>query len=108
MDIINKKIYVDTLFEAYGKLLTSMQYEVMTDYCINDLTESEIAENRNVTRQAVHDTVKKSTKILVDYEDKLGFVSKNKWMDELLDQIEAIQTMEEFEKIRKVLKNGDI
>ena len=59
------------LCQIYGKLLTDKQYEFIDDYYNNDLSLSEIAENNNITRQAVRDVIKKGENKLFEYEEKL-------------------------------------
>lgn len=64
------------LFDFYGKLLTEKQLEMLSLYYEQDFSLSEIAENYNVSRQAIHDILKRSEKILEEYEQKLGLVKK--------------------------------
>ena len=56
---MDKKIEISMLCQTYGKMLTEKQYEVINDYYNNDLSLSEIAENNNITRQAVRDIIKR-------------------------------------------------
>lgn len=64
------------LFDLYGGLLSDSQFEVMVDFLNNDLTISEVAENRGITRQAVKDMVSKVEKKLENFEQKLHFMEK--------------------------------
>ena len=59
------------LFDAYGPLLTETQQEIC------DLSLSEIAEEKGITKQAVSDTLKKSRELLDSFEQKLHFVKDN-------------------------------
>ena len=54
--------------------LKKKQFEYINDYYNNDLSLSEIAENENITRQAVRDNIKKGEKKLFEYEEKLEFM----------------------------------
>ena len=56
---MEKTVQISILLETYGKLLTEKQYQMLDDYYNNDLSLSEIAENANITRQAVRDNLKK-------------------------------------------------
>lgn len=47
------------LLQIYGAMLTEKQYGLLDDYYNNDLSLSEIAENYDITRQAVRDIIKK-------------------------------------------------
>ncbi len=64
------------LFDFYGKLLTGKQQEMLSLYYEQDLSLGEIAEEYNVSRQAIHDVLKRSEKILEDYEESLGLLKK--------------------------------
>ena len=64
------------LFDFYGQLLTEKQQDVCHLYFEDDCSLSEIAEELQVSRQAVHDMIKKSRKALGEYEDKLGLAGR--------------------------------
>ena len=64
------------LYDFYGGLLTEKQREVMELYHEENYSIVEIAGELGVSKQAVHDNLKKTEKILSDYEDKLGLVAK--------------------------------
>ena len=55
---------------------TEKQYELLNDYYNNDLSLSEIAENNNITRQAVNDVINKGKNKLIEIEEKLTFMKK--------------------------------
>ena len=64
------------LYDFYGELLTNHQKQVYEDVVFNDLSLSEVAEDRGISRQGVHDMIKRCNRILQDYEEKLGLVEK--------------------------------
>lgn len=64
------------LYDFYGELLKDNQKEVFEDYVLDNLSLSEIAQERNISRQAVHDMIKRADKILNEYEHKLHLVEK--------------------------------
>ena len=64
------------LYDFYGELLTEHQRRVYEDVVFNDMSLSEIAEEQGISRQGVHDNVKRCNKILSDYEEKLHLVEK--------------------------------
>lgn len=74
--MFEKKIKLGNLYAFYGSLLTEKQQEILRLYCIDDFSLGEISENLGISRQAVYDTLKRSKKILEDYEEKLGLLSK--------------------------------
>ncbi len=90
---------LNILLDRYGSLLTSSQLEIMTDYCAYDLSLSEIAESRSISRAAVEDAIKKATKKLVNYEEnikledlkkRLSKALKDKDLDKLEEEINGI------------------
>ena len=74
--IMDKHIEISILWQIYGKLLTEKQYKVLNDYYNEDLSLSEIAQNNNISRQAVRDIIKKGETKLFDYEKILGIMKR--------------------------------
>ena len=68
---MDKIIYLTNLFDYYGELLTDKQQTYFKDYYFNNLTLSEIAENENVSRNAIHKQIKDSENKLLNYEKVL-------------------------------------
>lgn len=64
------------LYDFYGELLTEHQRNVYEDAVYNDMSLSEIAEEYGISRQGVHDLIKRCDKILLGYEEKLHLVEK--------------------------------
>ena len=85
------KIYEQTmLFDFYGELLTEHQRRIYEDVVYNDLSLGEIAEEQGISRQGVHDLVKRCDKILQGYENKLHLVEKFAKAKETISQIEQL------------------
>lgn len=84
------------LFDCYGKLLTDKQQEYFIDYYFNNLTLSELSENYQISRNAVHKQLKIVIQKLEEYEEKLGFLKKEKLIKEKLEEIND-------ERISKIL-----
>lgn len=84
---IEKNYRINSLFEFYRPLLTKKQNEYLDLYYGNDYSLGEIAEDFDISRQAVYDNVKRTEHILEDYESKLHlyaeFVARNKQADEI-------------------------
>ena len=79
-------IEIGILLDYYKPLLTEKQKKYLIDYFEEDLSLSEIAQNYEVTRQAVYDNIRRGCKILRDYEEKLNFYKKDrKLYNELLE-----------------------
>ena len=76
-----KSIRTGILLDFYGNLLTDRMREACESYYYEDLSLAEIAELQGISRQGVHDTIKRAEKELESYEDKLGLMGlfeKNK------------------------------
>lgn len=73
---LDEIVYLSMLYDFYGELFSDHKKRVFEDYILNDLSLSEIAEELNISRQGVHDIVKRCTQELKDYEDKLSLVKR--------------------------------
>ena len=62
------------LYDFYGELLTSHQKEIYEQFVLEDLSLSEIAGEAGISRQGVHDLIKRCQKALEGYEEKLHLV----------------------------------
>lgn len=77
------------LFDVYGDLLTEHQREIYQNLVDNDYSLSEIGEELGISRQGVHDAIKRIDKILIDYEDKLHYAEKYQINMNKIDLIKA-------------------
>ena len=106
---MEKNVKVSMLCQIYGKMLTEKQYQVINDYYNNDLSLSEIAENNNITRQAVRDIIKKGENKLFELEEKLSFMDRmlkqDKKIQQILGELCKIQEGSSDKKIEKILNN---
>ena len=64
------------LWDIYRGLLTPTQQEITDLYFNLDLTLSEIADEKGITRQGVSECLKTCKKQLEEYEEKLGVVKR--------------------------------
>jgi len=72
------------LYDLYGELLTEHQRSIYEALVNDDMSLSEIAELNGITRQGVHDLIKRCDKILEGYESKLHLL-ENKLTEERKD-----------------------
>ena len=71
------KILENTLlYDFYGPLLTPHQRSIFEDVRFRDLSLSEAAEEYGVSRQGIHDQLKRIDALLTGYEEKLGLVAR--------------------------------
>ncbi|MCM1216629.1 MAG: YlxM family DNA-binding protein [Lachnospiraceae bacterium] len=100
------KIYKQTmLFDFYGELLTEHQRRIYEDVVYNDMSLGEIAEEQGISRQGVHDLVRRCDRILQGYEDKLHLVERFVRARETVSQIEQLtaDSLEDGVQIRENL-----
>ena len=84
---MSKNFEVSALLDYYGMLLTDKQREAVEFYYNDDLSLGEIAENLNISRQGVRDSIKRSEAILYEAEEKLGLMKLGRTLSDSLDVI---------------------
>ena len=96
------------LYDFYGELLTPHQRNIYEAAVYNDMSLSEIAEEQGISRQGVHDLIKRCDKSLQDYESKLHLVERFTAAKEKIRRIEALtqitkeEMTEEIENISRL------
>lgn len=75
------------LFDIYGGLLTDKKKRVMEMYHEDDMSLSEIAEELEVSKAAVHDSLRSAERLLCSYEDKLGILADYLLKEKLADEL---------------------
>jgi len=106
MDEILKR---SLLYDFYGELLTDHQKEIYEQFVSEDLSLSEIAVTAGISRQGVHDLIKRCSKSLQEYEDKLHLVErfllvkeKVRQIEEAAEQYDSIPAAEFAQRIRQI------
>ena len=90
-------IYYNNLYDYYKELLTDKQREYFEDYYQNNLTLSEMADNYQVSRNAIHKQLKETVKLLESYELKLNLYDK---MNKIFNLVKSDQKLlNEIERI---------
>ena len=97
MDKLGKE---SLLYDFYGELLTKRQQEIYENVRFGDLSLSEAASDYGISRQGVHDMIRRTEAALEAYEERLGLVDKY-----LKDRRDVQRIGELAEEIRR---NGDI
>lgn len=102
---IEKTNRMNALFEFYSTLLTEKQMNYIELYYADDLSLGEIAEEYDVSRQAVYDNIKRTEKLLETYEKKLHLYSNYVVRQELIDDIkkEVLSPCPDTDDIIKLL-----
>lgn len=98
---MNELLKQALLYDFYGELLTDHQKEIYEQFVLEDLSLSEIAEAQRISRQGVHDLVKRCNKILEGYEAKLHLVEKFLSVKGKVQQInELLETEQQNERLQ--------
>lgn len=105
-----EKILEQTLlYDFYGELLTEHQKQIYEDVVLNDYSFSEVAAEQGISRQGVHDLIKRCNKILQEYESKLHLVEKFVTIKNQIEEMESsLQNAEEPDKETLIRKLNDI
>ena len=70
------KVRQTYLYDFYGELLNAHQRRIFEAFVFDDLSLGEIAEEQDISRQAVHDLIRRATNKLEEYENKLHLMER--------------------------------
>lgn len=87
---MEKRVELSMLYDFYGELLKENQKQIFEDYVLNDYSLTEIADDHGVSRQGIHDTVKRCTKQLEEYEEKLHLIERFQKAGDIVRQIREL------------------
>ena len=96
---MEKREYLIILYDYYGELLNEDNKKYFEDYYFDNLSLGEIAENYDISRNAVHKHIKSSENKLLFYEDKLKLYKKDELIKCKLNKINDEKIKKEVEKI---------
>ena len=111
LDKMDRILEQNLLYDFYGELLTEHQQRGYEDAVYNDMSLSEIAGEQGISRQGVHDLIKRCDKILQDYESKLHLVERFMAAKEKIGEIEQLTAEndtdpgERMERIRELSRS---
>ena len=104
---MENRIETGWLFDFYGPLLTKRQQALLALYCEEDYSLSEIAAREGISRQGVHDAVRKGARQLESYEQLLGLAERYRRLSEGLEEgLEALRDApgEKAQQAREILE----
>ena len=96
---MDEVVYYNELYDLYGELLTEKQREYFEDYYFNNLSYAEMADDFDVSRNAIFKQVHIVTDKLVEYEDKLHLLEKKKKLLEIIDEVEDKKIKDKLEEL---------
>lgn len=100
---VENLVALSLLYDFYGELLTKHQKQIYADFVLNDYSLSEIADEQGITRQGVHDLIKRCNKTLQGYEAKLHLVERFLNARDKVNKLNAcIETAQAEQDIRKL------
>ena len=86
------------LYDFYGELLTEHQRKIYEDVVYNDLSLTEIAQENGISRQGVHDLVRRCNHLLQEYEDKLHLGERFMRIRSRVEQLKQLTNDSEMNK----------
>lgn len=95
------------LYDFYGELLTPHQRNMYEDAVYNDMSLGEIAQEYGISRQGVHDLIKRCDRILQEYEEKLHLVEKFAQAKERVGEILELTRFEDEEPAQEKQDSGE-
>ena len=93
---MEETLYLTNLYEYYKELLTDRERKYFEDYYYDNLTMEEIADENDISKNAVSKTIKEVKNKLFDYESKLKLQAN-------YDAIKSVLSKEEFSKVEKYI-----
>ena len=96
---MEQRDYLIILYDYYGELLSDDNKKYFEDYYFDNLSLGEIADNANISRNAVHKHIKSAEAKLMFYEEKLSLYNKDKRLREVLKIIDDEQIKNKLEEI---------
>lgn len=92
---MEKKVLQAYLYDFYGELLTDHQKSVYEDFVLNDFSLSEIAQEQGISRQGVHDLIRRCDRLLMGYEEKLRLLERFQKIKGKIEQINQLAQKQE-------------
>lgn len=105
---LDRIVNLSLLYDFYGALLKEHKRQIFEDYVLNDYSLSEIAETAGISRQGVYDAVKRCTKELENYEERLHLIDKFRKTKEKIYQIRTLAEEIKVDEIPQKQKLSEI
>ena len=103
---LNAVIRYSELLNLYQNLLSDTQREILDDYYSYNLSISEIAENRHITRAAVEDAIKKGKKNLDEFEKNLCSLKALQLIHEAKAETNDENITSKLDEVERIMKHG--
>jgi len=110
-DGLEERVKLSLLYDFYGALLKENQKRMFAASILEDYNFTEIAEEEGISRQGAYDAIKRASRQLRDYEEKLGLVARFEKQKELVKELREVlknlqipQEEEEWKKVFQILE----
>ncbi len=98
---MGKNLEITYLIDIYGSMLTDKQRDALELYYFEDLSLAEIAQNMQISRQGVRDSIKRGEEILFTLENSLGYLKKMRKYEEIISNIKE-QNLLMLSELKKI------
>ena len=105
--IMDKNVEFSMLYDIYGELLTKKQQEIFEEYYLYNLSLREIAENKEISYQAVRDSIKSSENTLLNFEKVTHTLALIERMDKAYNLCDSEDLNKKRQQLKKLLKSED-
>ena len=92
-------IYYGELYDLYQQLFTDKQRAYFEDYYFQNLSLGEMAENYQVSRNAIFRQLHIVTKKLEEYEEKLQLLQKKRKLEKISQSIDNLDIKRQLEEL---------
>ena len=106
MNKLQEVEFYNGLLDAYSELLSKTQKDILIDYFELNLSLKEISENRNITRSAVLDALKKGKAKLLEFEKTLHVFEKTTLEIDLIEKYKADKNPKTLKELERIIKDG--
>lgn len=103
--VVESFVKQSLLYDFYGSLLTGRQREIYEAWALEDYSPAEIADGLDISRQAVHDIIRRTKATLEEYEEKLRLVEKFLGIKEEIAKIESCTSLDEAKQTAKNIES---
>lgn len=106
LDTVEGIYEITMLLDFYGQLLTERQYQIMDLHYNSDLSLGEIADELGISRQGVHDSIRKARQTLFQYENRLRLAERFKEQEKSIEK--ALRSLIQIKiKMPEIIKDSD-
>ena len=96
---MEKFVYLNSLYDLYGELLTKKQQQYFISYYFNNLSYGEISEKYGISRNAIYHQLKLIEQKLMFYEEKLKLYSKKSTINDIIDLVKDKDIKEKLKEL---------